>query len=181
MVWTKNLMVWIKSEQCEQNIYGVIKKFDGVIKKFDGVNKILTVWTKHIRCDQKLDGVIKTFLVWSNVHFLEIVWSHRVVWSFHMFFPDDIATQTSQTNCASGNQSHPRVLHRPHCRSSEGNLGDDLRLGSRGPSGWQRNRETHNSRVPKPMVRLQENWQCIWYNSCLFLIMAEPGEMSYEW
>ncbi len=26
--------------------------------------------------------------VWTNVHFLEIVWSHRMVWSIHMFFPD---------------------------------------------------------------------------------------------
>ena len=53
--------------RCEQN--------------FDGVNKILTVWSK-------VDGVIKTFSVWTNVYFLEIVWSHRVVWSFHMFFCD---------------------------------------------------------------------------------------------
>jgi len=55
---------------------------NGVIKKFDGVNKILTVWSK-------VDGVIKTFSVWTNVHFLEIVWSHRVVWSFLMFFSDE--------------------------------------------------------------------------------------------
>ena len=27
--------------------------------------------------------------VWTNVHFLEIVWSHRMVWSMHMFFSDE--------------------------------------------------------------------------------------------
>ena len=27
--------------------------------------------------------------VWTNVHFLEIVWSHHMVWSIHMFFPDE--------------------------------------------------------------------------------------------
>ena len=73
-VWSKFLTVWLKSLRCELIIYGVIKD--------------LKVWSKIWRCDQNLGGVIKTLLVWSNVHLLEIVWSHRVVWSFHMFFSD---------------------------------------------------------------------------------------------
>ncbi len=71
MVWTKNLMVWIKSERCEQNVDGVIKKFDGVIKFFDGVNKIFTVWTIYIRCDKKFDGVIKNLTVWSKLRWCD--------------------------------------------------------------------------------------------------------------
>ena len=81
-VWSNNLTVWLKfltvrskSLRCEIIIYGVIKD--------------LKVWSQIWRCDQNLDGVIKTLLVWSNVHLLEIVWSHRVVWSFHMFFSDE--------------------------------------------------------------------------------------------
>ena len=42
-----------------------------------------------------------------------------------------IKHQHTHPKCATGNQSRSRVLHCLHCRSSEGNLGDDLRLGRR--------------------------------------------------
>ena len=48
------------------------------------------VWTKFLRCDQMLMVWLNDISVWTNVHFLEMVWSHRMVWSLHMFFPDGV-------------------------------------------------------------------------------------------
>ena len=68
VVWTTpflnvNTMWW-----CEPNLDGVNQNFDGVIEM---------KWTKFWRCDQILVVWSKKFSVWTNVHFLEIVWSHR--------------------------------------------------------------------------------------------------------
>ena len=81
-------MVWSKFRQCEQN-------FQECDQHLDGVNKIMTVWswklmvwTNFFRCDQMLMVWWNDISVWTNVHFLEIVWSHRMVWCLHMFFPE---------------------------------------------------------------------------------------------
>jgi hypothetical protein len=42
-----------------------------------------------------------------------------------------LSDKNPQPKCAPGNQPHTRILHFLHCRSSEGNLGDDLQLGRR--------------------------------------------------
>ncbi len=95
MVWTKLWRCDLENRWCDQNS-------DGVKQFFKSVINILVVWTKLWRCDlenrwceQIFYGVINILMVWSNdisvwtnVHFLEIVWSHRMVWSLHMFFPD---------------------------------------------------------------------------------------------
>jgi len=108
-------MVWSKFRQCEQNFQECDQHLDGVNKIMTVWFWKLMVWTNFVRCDQTLDGVIKIMTVWYwklmvwskflrcdqmlmvwwndisvwwNVHFLEIVWSHRMVWSMHMFFPD---------------------------------------------------------------------------------------------
>ena len=108
MVWNKFSKVWTTSQWCEQNYAGVILKIDGVIKIYIVWTKFSRVWSTSWWCEQnydsvilKIDGVNKFFrcdqmlmvwwndiLVWTNVHFLEIVWSHRMVWCLHMFFPD---------------------------------------------------------------------------------------------
>ena len=95
-VWFCKLMVWTKFRWCEQ-------KFQECDQNVHGVNKIMTVWscklmvwTNFFRCDQMLMVWWNDISVWTNVHFLEIVWSHRMVWCLHMFFPDDCPTpQTS--------------------------------------------------------------------------------------
>jgi hypothetical protein len=106
MVWTKISMVWTKCIRCDETIWWCDQK----------------IW----RCDQNLDGVIKTFLVWSNVHLLEIVWSHRVVWSFHMFFSDGsppfermdgLPRSLGACGCALGHTDGLSLDHRQTARS----------------------------------------------------------------
>ena len=115
MVWTKISMVWTKCIRCDETIWWCDQKFWRCDRHHIRCDQNLTVWSKIWRCDQNLDGVIKTFLVWSNVHLLEIVWSHRVVWSFHMFFSDGkhgqrcaVASESDKTHRHESKYRHHR-------------------------------------------------------------------------
>ena len=73
-VWSSKLRVWTKFRWCEL-------KFQECEQHVNGVNKIMTVWswelmvwTKFWRCDQMLMLWWNDISVWTNVHFLEIVW-----------------------------------------------------------------------------------------------------------
>jgi len=106
-VWSWKLMVWTKFRWCEQN-------FQECDQHLHGVNKIMTVWswklmvwTNIFRCDQMLMVWWNDISVWTNVHFLEIVWSHRMVWCLHMFFPDEYNFTNRIRQCML--HAHPTV------------------------------------------------------------------------
>ena len=84
-------MVWSKFRWCEQNFQECDQHLDNVNKIMTVWSRKLMVWTNFLRCDQILMVWWNDISVWTNVHFLEIVWSHRMVWSIHMFFPDAVA------------------------------------------------------------------------------------------
>ena len=84
-------MVWSKFRWCETNFQECEQHLDGVIKIMTVWSSKLMVWSNFLRCDQMLMVWWNNISVWTNVHFLEIVWSHSMVWCLHMFFPDDQA------------------------------------------------------------------------------------------
>ena len=89
----KIMTVWSKFLRCDQMLieryFGVNKNYDGVMIKITTLWELM-VWSNFLRCDQMLMVWWNDISVWTIVHFLEIVWSHRTVWSLHMFFPDGI-------------------------------------------------------------------------------------------
>ena len=96
----------------------------------------------------------------------------------------DSQTQKPTPNCASGNQSRPRVLHCLHCRGSGGNLGDHPRHDRRA-SGWQlsgpyrcsRNREIHIYKVQSTdtVVCVSGSRDCLYENMVASHVLENGG------
>ena len=79
---------WFLHLICDHTAKNLFHTLNGVMKIMTVWSWKLMVWSKFLRCDQMLMVWWNDISVWTNVHFLEIVWSHRMVWSMHMFFSD---------------------------------------------------------------------------------------------